>query len=146
MTALHPERGALVPKRKREELVLLMPLLPGREQAARTFLCELETTFRTELQRAGQRLGIEAAHWHLIEIGGEALMLVNLLGANPSLSLWRLSTSELPFDVWLREQTSTLTGALADEPFPLEWRSEPLAGYRLGALPPAADWRFHARD
>jgi hypothetical protein len=134
------------PKRKREALALLMPLLPDREQAARAFLCELETTFRAELQRAGQRLGIEAAYWHLVELRAEPLLLVTLLGANPPLSLWRLSTSELPFDVWLREQTSALTGALADEPFPLAWRSEPIAGYRLGALLPAADWRFHTRD
>lgn len=137
--------NGLAPRRKVEALTLLMPLLPDRSQAANQFICELDTTFRAEMQRAGQRLGVDAAHWHLVEIGGEQLVLVNLLGANLSFSLWRLSTSELPFDIWLRERLSSLTGALESDPFPDEWRSEPNAGYRLAAPGSTGDWYSHLR-
>lgn len=127
-------------KRKVDALSLVMPLLPGRVNDARVFLWELETISKTDFQRAGQRLGIDAAHLHLVEIAGSDLILVNLLGTNLSFSLWRLSTSELPFDIWLRERLSQLTGAHENDPFPSEWRTEPDAGYRLGTTPTGKDW------
>ncbi|MGH2549351.1 MAG: hypothetical protein ACRDHN_08170 [Thermomicrobiales bacterium] len=127
-------------KRKADALTLVMPLLPGRINDARVFLWELETISKTEFQRAGQRLGIDAAHWHLVEIAGSDLLLVNLLGTNLSFSLRRLSTSELPFDTWLRERLSLLTGTHENDPFPSEWRTEPDAGYRLGTTLTERDW------
>ena len=85
-------------------------ILPGMDEAWRRFIQEMRDLHGNEYDESRRRAGItEEAIW-LVESASAAWIIVHLEAMDPSAALKELTSSELPFDQWYRDQFRALHG------------------------------------
>ena len=93
-----------------QEIVLVFPILPGKSEAWRRFIQEIQGSRRSDYEGSRRRLRIFAERtWISTTAQGEqAIIIIEV--EDPEQSLRELSNSETPFDVWFRQQIIKLNG------------------------------------
>ena len=93
-----------------QEIVLVLPILPGKSEAWRRFIQEIQGSRRSDYEASRRRLGMFAERtWISTTAQGEqAIIIIEV--EDPEQSLRELSNSETPFDVWFRQQIIKLNG------------------------------------
>lgn len=88
----------------------IVPLLPGQAEAWRRWTQELGGLRKREFTDACRRLGIvRIAAWST-EIAHAEVVILYVETSGPDKGLSLLAASQEPFDLWLKQQMSTLHG------------------------------------
>ena len=122
-------------------IVLTFPILDGKVEAWRRFTQELCGYRRKSFETSRQRLGITRERLALVETTFGAIAVTTLEAPDVAQALGQIIVSELPFDVWYREQLQELHGVN-------------LAGYEQFAQPTPLplnqellfEWTFNSND
>jgi hypothetical protein len=103
-------------------IVLTFPILASKVEAWRRFCQELSGSRRQPYEASRQRLGITFERLAVVENAYGATSVTTLEAPDVDWALGQIIASEIPFDVWYREQLQKLHGIN-------------LAGYELFAQP-----------
>lgn len=87
-----------------------LPILPGKTDAARAFMNELETTRRDEYVASEQRIGIEREFWFLQQTPQGDMYVAYMESPDFGRALEMFSSSQDAFDVWFKVQLLGATG------------------------------------
>lgn len=98
------------------ENAFVVPLLPGKTAAARSFAAEMMGSRRSELDQAQTTVTKES--WFLQQTPHGDFLIVYYVSPNPMNVHAALAASEEPFDVWFRSQVLDITGIDISVPMP----------------------------
>jgi hypothetical protein len=101
-----------------EQTLFALPILPGKTEAARTFLQELGSRRLHELAACGQGVGIVREVWALQQTPQGDLVVAYLVGEDLAHGFAVFAASQDPFDVWFKQQVQETTGADLNTPPP----------------------------
>jgi len=91
-------------------LVLVLPLLPEKEEAWRRFYQELAGTRRAEYEQSRRQLGSTREQAWIVQAYPGELLIACLETEYLEQMILRLLVSDLPFDDWFRQQCQSLHG------------------------------------
>lgn len=91
-------------------IVLTFPILNGKVEAWRRFCQELIGSRRLPYEASRQRLGITREQLALVDTVFGATSVTTLEAPDVAQALGQIIASDLPFDVWYREQLHELHG------------------------------------
>jgi hypothetical protein len=91
-------------------IVLTFPILDGKVEAWRRFTQELCGFRRKPYEASRYRLGITHERLALVETAFGATAVTTLEAPDVAQALGEIIISELPFDIWYREQLQELHG------------------------------------
>jgi hypothetical protein len=95
-----------------------LPILPGKTEAARTFQRALDGSRRGEYRESEEKIGITKELWFLQQTPNGDLFVAYLESADPDRALGMFAQSREPFEVWFKEQLTTITGMDLNTPPP----------------------------
>ena len=100
-----------------DQVCLVLPVLEGRSDDARSFMRELEESRMDEYDRSEQRIGITREVWHLATLpgGGDAL-IAHIESADFGNALKLFSESQDDFDLWFKKRLADSTGIDLNHP------------------------------
>jgi hypothetical protein len=101
-----------------DQICLVLPLKPGRAQAARDFMEELETGRKAEYALSEQRIGIPKEAWFLARTPAGDQFVAYIESQDFSRSLRLFSESQDEFDLWFKERLDFATGVDLNNPPP----------------------------
>jgi len=99
-----------------DQTLFAMPILPGKTEAARAFLRELDGPRKPQLAAADQRLGIVKETWAIQPTPQGDLLVGYLAGEDVGRALTQFAASQDEFDRWFKQQLQEVTGADTDAP------------------------------
>lgn len=91
-------------------LRLVLPLLPGKEEAWRRLYQELSGSRCPEHEESRRRLGITRECVWVAQILQGEIAIVHLEAKEPERVFQQLAASDLPFDRWFRQQLMEFHG------------------------------------
>ena len=91
-------------------LVLVLLILPGKEEAWRRFYQELAGTRRAEYEQSRRQLGITREQAWIVQTHPGELLIACLEAEQLEQLIPTLLVSNLPFDSWFREHCQSLHG------------------------------------
>jgi len=99
-----------------DHICLALPVLPGKSDAARSFMRELDTTRRTDYDRSERRIGITKEVWFLALSAAGDQLIGYMESADFGRALGMFSASRDEFDVWFKRQMQDVTGVDLEAP------------------------------
>lgn len=99
-----------------DQALFVLPILPGRTEAARAFLRELGGPRKQELAACGQSVGIVKETWALQQMPRGDLFVVYMAGENLAQAFEQFAASQDEFDRWQKQQIQETTGADLNTP------------------------------
>ncbi len=101
-----------------DQTLFALPILPGKTDAARAFLTELEGARKGQYTISEGRLGLTKEVW-AIQPGPQGdLYVVYFAGANIAEAFGKFAASRDAFDVWFKTRVQETTGADLNTPPP----------------------------
>ena len=97
-------------------LRLVLPILPGKEEAWRRLYQELPGSRRPEYEESRRRLGITRECVWVAQILQGEIAIVHLEAEEPEQVILQLAASDLPFDRWFRQQLQEVHGLDVTQP------------------------------
>ena len=91
-------------------LVLVLPLLPDKEEACRRLYQGLAGTCRAEYEQSRRQLGITREHAWIVQTHPGEMLITCLEAEHLEQMIPTLLVSELPFDSWFRQHCQSLLG------------------------------------
>ncbi len=99
-----------------DQVCLVIPIKPGKTDAAREFMNELETERKADYDRSEQRIGIDKEVWYVAH-GREGDEFVAYMEArNFPAALGMFSRSRDEFDMWFKWRLDDATGLDLNDP------------------------------
>lgn len=99
-----------------DHICLTIPILPGKGDAARSFMTELESTHRGAYAESEQRIGIGKELWFISNLGEQELLVAYMEAKDFEGALGQFSASQDTFDLWFKEQLAGATGLDLNNP------------------------------
>jgi len=93
-----------------DQIVLVVPILPGRTADARDFMHELEAGRNADYQRSEQRIGIVKEAWYLARTPAGDQLVAYLEGPDVPAAFSAFSQSQDGFDQWFKQRLADTTG------------------------------------
>ena len=90
--------------------VVVLPILPDREESWRRFAQDLLEEHLGEYETLGRRLGIRRVRIYLVRISWREVILAYVEAKDPEEAFRRLVASEGPFAGWFKENFAELHG------------------------------------
>ena len=90
--------------------ILLLPILPDREEEWRRFAQDLLGDRLSEYEGLGRRLGVRGVRVYLARTSRREVILAYVEAENPEEAFRRLVASEEPFAEWFKEKLVELHG------------------------------------
>ncbi len=97
-------------------LRLVLPILPGKEEAWRRLYQELSGSRRPEYEESRRRLGITRECVWVAQILQGEIAIVYLEAEELAQVILQLAASDLPFDRWFRQQLQEVHGLDVTQP------------------------------
>jgi hypothetical protein len=94
----------------RQEIVLVLPILPGKSEAWRRFIQEMLGSRRLEYEASRHRLGIYAERIWISQVPLGKQAIITMETEDLEQVLLSLANSAAPFDDWFRNQVLALQG------------------------------------
>ena len=91
-------------------VVLVLPILPDREERWRRFAQDLTGDRLDEYKGFARRLGIRGVRVHVAKVFRREAIVARVEANAPEEAFRRLVASEEPFDEWFRERLAELHG------------------------------------
>ena len=109
-------------------MLFALPILPGKTQAARAFLKELEGARKEQFAVSERRLGVVEEVWAIQASGQGDLYVVYGAATNLANVFQQFAASKDEFDQWFKQRVNETTGADLNVP-PTAPMSEILSDY-----------------
>ena len=101
-----------------DQALFALPILPGKTEAARAFLQEMDGPRKQELAACGQGVGIVKEVWAIQQGPQGDLFVAYMAGEDIARAFAQLAASQTEFDHWLKQQLQETTGADLNTPPP----------------------------
>ncbi len=101
-----------------DQALFMLPILPGKTDAARAFLHEQDGPRKQELVACGQSVGVTKEVWAIQQTPQGDFFVVYMAGDNIAQAFAQLAASQSEFDRWLKQQLQETTGADLNTPPP----------------------------
>jgi hypothetical protein len=101
-----------------DQTLFALPIVPGKTEAARAFLQELEGARKEQYAASEQRLGLTKEVWAIQPTGQGDLFVVYFAGQNIGHAFQQFATSQDEFDRWFKQRVRETTGADLNTPPP----------------------------
>ena len=111
-----------------DQTLFALPILPGKTEAARSFIQELEGTRKGQYVQSEERLGLTKEVWAIQQTPQGDMFVVYIAGENIGAAFQRFAASQDEFDQWFKGQVLETTGADLNTP-PSGPMSEILSDY-----------------
>jgi hypothetical protein len=108
---VHHEGGATV-----DHSCIVIPILPGKTDAARAFQREVDTTRKADYARTERRLGVTREYWFIAELPGGDQFVLYWDSADANQVVSDFVQSQDPFDLWFKDQVREVTGLDLNNP------------------------------
>ncbi len=99
-----------------EQTLFALPILPGKTEAARAFLQEVQGSRIQELAICGQGVGIDREVWAIQETPQGDMYLAYVTGENIAEAFTQFAASQTEFDRWFKQRLQETTGADMNAP------------------------------
>lgn len=93
-----------------DHVCLVMPILPGKTDAARDFMRELEGSRKGEYDRSERRIAISKELWYLATLPGGDQLVGYMEAGNFGTAVGQFSASQDSFDLWFKKRMAEVTG------------------------------------
>lgn len=113
-----------------DHICLALPILPGKTDAAREFMRELEGPRKPAYDRSERRIGIPKELWFLASLPSGDHFIAYMESENFERSLGLFSQSQDEFDLWFKTRLADATGVDLNNPPPDMRLPEMLSNYR----------------
>ena len=90
--------------------VLVLPILPDKEEALRRFVQDLTGHRRGGYEGLARRLGVGGVRVYLARASRRGVIVACVEARNPEAAFRGLAASEEPFDEWFKERLAELHG------------------------------------
>jgi Family of unknown function (DUF6176) len=111
-----------------DQVCFALPLVPGKTEAARAFMRELEGPRKGQFASSEQRIGITKELWYLQQTPNGDLLVTYMESPDFGKALTQFSQSKDEFDQWFKQQMADVTGVDLNNP-PAGPLSEQLSNY-----------------
>jgi hypothetical protein len=101
-----------------EQTLFALPILPGKTEAARAFLQEMDGPRKQELAACGQSVGVTKEVWAIQQTPQGDMYVAYITGEDIAHAFRQLAASESEFDRWFKQQMQATTGADLNTPPP----------------------------
>jgi hypothetical protein len=112
-----------------DQTLFVLPILPGRAEAARAFLQEMEGSRKSQWGACCQGVEVVKEMWAIQQTPQGDLFVVYMAGENIAQVFADFAASQDEFDRWVKQQVQQTTGADMNTP-PSGPLSEILADYQ----------------
>ncbi len=101
-----------------DQALFALPILPGKTEAARAFLQELEGSRKQDWAACVQHVGMVKEMWAIQQTPQGDLFVIYMAGENLGRSFEQFAASQDEFDRWQKQQVQETTGADMNTPPP----------------------------
>jgi hypothetical protein len=101
-----------------DQALFALPILPGKTEAARTFLQEMEGPRKQELTACGQSVGVTKEVWAIQQTPQGDFFVAYMAGEDIAEAFKQVAASQTAFDCWFKQQLQETTGADLNTPPP----------------------------
>ena len=101
-----------------DQALFALPILPGKTEAARAFLQEVEGSRIQELAACGQSVGIDREVWAIQQTPQGDMYVAYITGEDIAQAFTQLAASQTEFDQWFKQRLQETTGADMNTPPP----------------------------
>ena len=101
-----------------DQTLFMLPILPGKTEAARAFLQELGGRRKQELAACGQRVGLVKELWALQQTPQGDCFVAYMAGEDLAHAFQEFAASRSDFDCWFKHCVQESTGADLNTPPP----------------------------
>jgi hypothetical protein len=101
-----------------DQICLVLPILPGKTDAARHFQRELDTDRKVDYDRSERRLGITKEVWYLASLPSGDHLAAYMESADFNRALQLFVQSQDEFDQWFKRRLAEVTGVDLNNPPP----------------------------
>jgi hypothetical protein len=88
----------------------VLPILPGKSDAAREFQRELDTVRKAEYDASERRIGISKELWYLASLPSGDHLVAYMESEDFNSALGAFVTSRDDFDMWFKQRLAEATG------------------------------------
>jgi hypothetical protein len=110
-----------------DQALFTLPILPGKTEAARAFLQEMNGPRKQELAACSQGAGVSKEVWAIQQTPQGDVFVAYMTGDDITQAFRQVAASQTEFDRWFKQQMQETTGADLNTP-PAGPISEILAG------------------
>ncbi len=101
-----------------DQALFALPILPGKTEAARAFLQEMDGPRKQEWAASDQRAGLTKEVWAIQQTPQGDFFVVCMAGEDIAQAFRQLAASQDEFDRWFKQQVQATTGADLNTPPP----------------------------
>lgn len=101
-----------------DHICIVLPILEGKADDARSFMAELETERKQDYARSEQRIGITREHWFLADVPSGPQLVAYMESQDFGKSLMSFAQSQDDFDLWFKRRLNDSTGLDLNNPPP----------------------------
>ncbi len=101
-----------------DQALFALPILPGKTEAARAFLQEMDGPRKQQLAACGQSVGIVKETWAIQQTPQGDLFVVYMAGEDIAQVFEQFAASQDEFDRWVKQRVQEATGADLNTPPP----------------------------
>jgi hypothetical protein len=99
-----------------DQTLFTLPILPGKTEAARAFLQEMDGPRKSQLVECGQSMGVSKETWAIQQTPQGDVFVVYMAGDNIAQTFTQMAASQTEFDRWVKQQVQATTGADMNTP------------------------------
>jgi hypothetical protein len=93
------------------QALFALPILPGKTEAARAFLQEMNGPRKQELAACGQSVGVTKEVWAIQQTPQGDMYVAYVTGEDIAQAFTQLAASQTEFDRWFKQRVQETTGA-----------------------------------
>jgi hypothetical protein len=93
-----------------DQICIVLPILPGKTEAARDFQRELDTDRKADYDRSERRIGITKELWFLAALPSGDHFVAYIEGADFNQAMQMFVQSQDEFDLWFKRRLADVTG------------------------------------
>jgi hypothetical protein len=101
-----------------DQALFTLPILPGKTEAARAFLQEMNGPRKQELAACGQSVGVTKEVWAIQQTPRGDVFVAYMVGDNIARAFAQVAASPSEFDRWFKQRVQETTGADMNTPPP----------------------------
>jgi hypothetical protein len=101
-----------------DQALFTLPILPGKTEAARAFLQEMNGPRKQELAACGQSVGVTKEVWAIQQTPQGDMYVAYMTGDDIAHAFRLVAASQTEFDRWFKQRVQETTGADMNTPPP----------------------------
>ncbi len=101
-----------------DQVCFALPLIPGKTEAARAFMRELEGPRKAQFAASEKRIAITKESWYLQQTPNGDLFVAYMESPDFTRALAAFAESKDEFDLWFKQQMADVTGVDLNNPPP----------------------------